>query len=320
MMKQDARTRRFRLATVAAMVATVLFSGLDPVASAASKTTRKVVKTTKRSVVTRRTTTKAVLPTTAAPTTAAPTTVAATTVAPTTVTTVATTVATVPPTTVQPVAFSTPIQTVYLPLGGTVTFPVWLTVRAGFNELVTLVPVDLPAGVSMSFEQNPIRNYTVASITVREGTGVLPLVTVEGRSASFTARMKLVINVTGTATGGGTTTTLPSTVSGRATSASGAFSITYNQPSTALKVLGEVGSYRLGIERRAGVTGDVTFTIAAALPKGMVANFDKTTASGNEGFLFVGAYTGAEVGVVPVAVSATLGGETVVFVVVARVA
>lgn len=335
---RDFRRRAGFLASLMALIAlgspTLESSAATPTSKpGATKSTRKVVKrttrklavgrkiaTTKRKALTTATTTSmAAAPLTTAPLTTAP---APLTVAPSTVAAALPIASSAPPSTVAPFAFTSAVQTVFVPLGGTVSFPIWLTVRAGVNETVTLVPVDLPVGVTMTFEQNPIRNYTVATVTVREGVGVLPLVTIEGRTSSFTARMKLVVNVP---SGGGSvsvspsTTNPPSSVTTRVTSAGGGFVVSIDQPSGALNRGNDVAAYRLGVQRATGQSGAVTFAVQGGLHTGVIASAQQP-GTANEGFIFVRATAEAQVGTVPISVTATFGSESLVIILVVRIA
>jgi hypothetical protein len=327
---RDSRTMRAHVGlmkfVVASATALVMMATLSPPSAvSAPATSRKSASVTTRKSVKRTTTKKRRSVTTAAPVTVAVATVPSTlpTSVPSTTAAIATTLApttaasttlaaTIPPTTVAPFAFTNQIQNVSVPLGATVTFPVWLTVRTGFNEAVTLVAVDQPGGVSMSFEQNPIRNYTAASVTVTQGSGVLPVITLEGRSAGFTAKSKIVITVI--AGPGSTTSTIPiPAVTSKVTSPSGAFSVTITQVTTPLVKGGDAVSYKMTIQRSTGVTGPAAMGISSAVPAGIITSFEQNTVAGTDAYLFARAGTLAASGsTFAVAVTVTLGSETVI--------
>jgi hypothetical protein len=336
-MRLGNRDFRRRAGILVLLMAVIAIGSPTLESSAATTTTKPGTKSTRK--VVRRTTRKLavgqkIATTTRKATTTATTTVQTTAVAPVTTALVPSTgvpstaaaalpiASSAPPATMAPFAFTAAVQTVFVPLGGTVSFPIWLSVRPGVNETVTLVPVDLPVGVTMTFEQNPIRNYTVATVTVREGVGVLPLVTIEGRTSSFTARMKLVVNVP---PGGGSvsvspsTTNPPSGVTTRVTSAGGGFVVSIDQPSGALNRGNDVAAYRLGVQRATGQTGAVTFAVQGGLPIGVITSVQQP-GTANEGFIFVRATAEAQVGTVPISVTATFGSESLVIILVVRIA
>jgi hypothetical protein len=320
---RDSRDMSARARLVNMVVAAVTALALTAVVTAAPASSASSKKKTVKRTTTRKRASRAT--TRATTTTLAPTTV---TLPPTTVVTTVAAVATlaptlppstVPPTTVAPFSFALPVQTIYLTLGSSVSFPINLNLRPGFAETISLVPVDLPGGTSISFEQNPVRNFTNATMLVKEGTGILPLITLEGRSATYTAKMKIVVNVVGTSL---TTTTSPtSIINTKVTSNSGAFSISINQGGSALVKSGDAGSYKMTIQRAAGVTGPVAFAVSGSVPPGILYSFQENSVAGAENYLFVRAGTLATSGTTfPIVVTATLGAETVAILVTVSVA
>ncbi len=200
----------------------------------------------------------------------------------------------------------------YVPLGGTVTLPLWLTVRPGFTEPVSLAALDLPPGVTITFQDNPIRNFTVATVTVREGSGVLPLVTIEGRANSARAIMKLVINVpTGSALPPPTGPTRPAVDS---------YSLAITQPSAALVKGGDALAFRITISRRVG-NDPAFFAVTGPVPAGIITSFTQNNTLGNEAYLFVSAGTMATAGTsFPLTITANINNETLTMTVTVSVA
>jgi hypothetical protein len=265
-----------RLAAVLLLTG-IVGSVMMPSEAATRRTTKRT--TTRPRATTRppttRTTTRA---TTVAPTIPAPTTAASGTAAPTTA---AATIAPAATLANAAILFDRNLYALTVSGGGSATVPLWLTIPSGFRDTITLRTRGEGAETRVRFDPNPSRNYSIATVQNFSGSGQLPLITIEAVATGDPNRV-LASAVLSVFVAGGSSVPNNVNIAGP----DGVSFAVYQPPASAVRG-GEAISAAIDITRSGNFNGAVEFSVASALPVGMIVSFEQNTTSGARNYVFV---------------------------------
>jgi hypothetical protein len=309
------RPRNLTLSATAAVVVAVVIVGivgLSPLGVSRVEAATKKVATTKKRVTTRKATTTRRPVTTAppvattpastiAPPIAASTTTAVTSLAATSLATASLATTAIVPTTIasSPVLFQQGVYAATVSAGGSTSSPIWLTIANGFNQPLTLRAINLPANITISFDQNPIRNYSVATISATSvaANGPAPIFELQAATASGTvvATTKVAVFVVNGTTGGGGGGG-SSNPSGGDPNAAPDIAVSFSTSPVPVVRGGDVVSARIAIARQGGFSEAVDIYEVGTLPQGVIVSFENRRISGETAIVFLRAGATTPVG------------------------
>ncbi len=257
--------------------------------SKASVTARKKVTTTRRRATTRRVTTaKRVTTRAAGATTLPPSTLNPS--APATTSLVATTAATTSPpisvAPVSPVAFERSTYTLTAASDTNYEVRFFLNIAPGFNDTLALRTTQLPAGVVVGFEPNPVRNLFAMSLRVPSSA---PPVFDFDITASASAASSLVLARTSiTLFVNGTLLPTSQPPIGDPGLPPG---VAYTVSPSSVEVIrgGDAATVKIDLFRQGGFAGPVSFQMNTVLPAGMGFSFQANPVTGAVNYLFISA-------------------------------